>query len=278
MDSRICELVLFDGTPWGLRSAELINDPIKGFVSPRNGLARLLALPEMNQPGVYVLCGDREGTGMLKVYVGEAEAVRQRLRDHDSRKNFWQEVVVFVAGGKFDKSVTRYLESVLVKRLKEDAQVDIVNSATPDPAPLPDGTMVKVAPYLQNILNLLHLLGYPIARTGAEAPKLAGRELIISMGEVVARGHDGDREFTVLADSTARSELLSSANDQVRAIRATLLKEGILEAQVGTLRFTKDYEFKSPSVAASLVLGRSSNGLLEWKTGDGRTLKEVQKG
>lgn len=35
------------------------------------------------------------------------------------------------------------------------------------------------------------------------------------------------------------------------------------------------YGFSSPSTAAGVVLGRSANGRAEWKTRDGRMLREV---
>ena len=41
-------------------------------------------------------------------------------------------------------------------------------------------------------------------------------------------------------------------------------------------RFSQDYVFTSPSTAAAVVLGRSANGRIEWKDGQGRTLKELQ--
>lgn len=34
--------------------------------------------------------------------------------------------------------------------------------------------------------------------------------------------------------------------------------------------------FFSPSTAAMVMLGRTANGRVEWKTGDGRTLKQLQ--
>jgi hypothetical protein len=39
---------------------------------------------------------------------------------------------------------------------------------------------------------------------------------------------------------------------------------------------TQDYPFDSPSTAAGVLLGRSSNGRIEWKDAEGQTLKEVQ--
>jgi hypothetical protein len=34
--------------------------------------------------------------------------------------------------------------------------------------------------------------------------------------------------------------------------------------------------FKSPTASSSFVLGRSSNGQLEWKTEDGRSLRDIE--
>ncbi|WP_083885822.1 DUF4357 domain-containing protein [Methanomethylovorans hollandica] len=37
------------------------------------------------------------------------------------------------------------------------------------------------------------------------------------------------------------------------------------------------YTFSSPSTAAGVHLGRSANGLIEWKNNKGKTLKEMQE-
>ena len=44
-------------------------------------------------------------------------------------------------------------------------------------------------------------------------------------------------------------------------------KNGILQ---------EDVLFKSPSYAAAFVIGGHANGLTEWKTADGKTLKEIE--
>jgi hypothetical protein len=43
-----------------------------------------------------------------------------------------------------------------------------------------------------------------------------------------------------------------------------------------TFELTQNYTFGSPSTASGVLLGRTSNGRVEWKTTDGRTLKSVQ--
>jgi len=50
-----------------------------------------------------------------------------------------------------------------------------------------------------------------------------------------------------------------------------------MKADGAVLRFTQDYLFSSPSIAASLIHGRSANGRIEWKDANGRTLKALQE-
>ena len=60
------------------------------------------------------------------------------------------------------------------------------------------------------------------------------------------------------------------------AKRQELIDLGLLAQHSRDLAFTQDYTFSSPSTAACVVLGRSSNGRLDWKDVQGRSLKELQ--
>jgi hypothetical protein len=40
--------------------------------------------------------------------------------------------------------------------------------------------------------------------------------------------------------------------------------------------FSDDHIFSSPSTAAVMIMGRNANGLTEWKSKDGKTLKEFE--
>jgi len=59
-------------------------------------------------------------------------------------------------------------------------------------------------------------------------------------------------------------------------LRQELIGNGVLVTEGAGYRFSQDYVFTSPSTAAAVVLGRSANGRIEWKDGQGRTLKELQ--
>ncbi|MNL66818.1 hypothetical protein D3C87_1913420 [compost metagenome] len=55
-------------------------------------------------------------------------------------------------------------------------------------------------------------------------------------------------------------------------MREELVRKGV----VFNNQFTEDFIFSSPSYAAAVVMGRSANGLTEWKTIDGRILKNLE--
>ena len=58
--------------------------------------------------------------------------------------------------------------------------------------------------------------------------------------------------------------------------RRKLIEDGTLVEDGGNLRFSRDSEFSSPSAAATVVHGGSANGLVAWKSKDGKTLKEIE--
>jgi hypothetical protein len=59
-------------------------------------------------------------------------------------------------------------------------------------------------------------------------------------------------------------------------LRQQLVAAGTFVVEGRNLRLVHDYVFASPSAAAATLLGRTSNGRVEWKAGDGTTLKDLQ--
>jgi len=56
-----------------------------------------------------------------------------------------------------------------------------------------------------------------------------------------------------------------------------LIADATLVEKDGKLVFTKDVEFSSPSAAAQVIHGGTANGLITWKSEDGKTLKELDE-
>jgi hypothetical protein len=55
-----------------------------------------------------------------------------------------------------------------------------------------------------------------------------------------------------------------------------LLERGLFKNKGGVWELTKDHQFESPTAAASVILGKSSNGRIRWKDKSGNTLRELQ--
>jgi hypothetical protein len=57
------------------------------------------------------------------------------------------------------------------------------------------------------------------------------------------------------------------------------VQSGVLAPVEGgaSLRLTTDHVFSSPSTAATVLMGRSAAGPLEWKQASGRTLREIRE-
>ena len=102
-------------------------------------------------------------------------------------------------------------------------------------------------------------------------------EFVLSGKDAEATGLLTDNGFVVKANSIARKEIVPSALDAVKPVRERLIDEGFLEEQNGQLRFIQDCTFGSPSGAAAAVLGRTSNGWVDWKHSDGRSLSQVKR-
>ncbi len=79
------------------------------------------------------------------------------------------------------------------------------------------------------------------------------------------------------AGSAAAMAEVPSCHAYLKELRAALRENGVIKVAGDGLAFVQDYVFSSPSTAAGVVLGRASNGRTEWKTNDGKTLKQLQE-
>jgi len=285
-----------DGDPDGLRVIERANWSGKALVFPRSVFARVRQRPECELPGVYLLLGPAtEGDGEA-LYVGEGDPVKPRLENHFANKDFWTRAVFFTAKDFLNKAHIQYLESRLVTLARAAKRVKLDNGNAPTESTLGEADKADMDAFLANLLGLLPILGVhafirpepvrvvassEIATIG-ETPPAAGVRTILTctVKGVIATGYDGTEGFVVLAGSAAvltASPTLAQYYPAVEMERQSLISKGVLKKETDLLRFTQDYPFNSPSMAAAAVLGRSSNGRVEWKDSAGRTLKELQE-
>ena len=280
MTSATIKLFLPRGDAKSLRTAEISNWTGKAVAAPRTELDDLLAREELDKAGVYILIGTDPLTNAPKAYVGEAEVIRDRLKQHKT-KEFWVSAIVFVSKDEnLTKAHVRYLEQRLL------AEAATVNRFTLEQnqaggSRLPESDREDMEVFFARIRQLLPVLGCdiitPIAQPAAKAQP--GGILYCRMKEAEARGQRTANGFVVFQGSTASLEDRPSTEKypNVLSHRKQLIANGTLVQKSGLFVFTKDVEFTSPSAAAVVIHGGSANGLTAWKTKDGKSLKQLDE-
>jgi hypothetical protein len=280
MNSATIKLFLPRGDAKSLRTAEISNWTGKAIAAPRTELDELLQRDELDKAGVYILSGTDPLSGTPRAYIGEAEVIRERLKQHKT-KEFWISAIVFVSKDEnLTKAHVRYLENRL---LTEAAQVGrcALEQNQAGGSKLPESDREDMEVFLSRIRQLLPVLGsdllIPIAQPAAK--QQSGGMLFCRRKGAEARGYRTPDGFVVLHGSTAVLEERPSASrwPNVVTLRKQLIADGTLTQKDGFLHFTRDTQFSSPSAAAAVVEGGSANGLIDWRTKHGKVLKELDE-
>lgn len=278
---RSIRIYLDGGEVSGIRHAELVNWTGQALLCPRNRLPELTTgwQSVVCRPGVYLLIG-AEQLSAREVYVGEAEDVLGRLKQHLVAKDFWQEALIFTSKDEnLTKSHVKYLESRLVALAKEAKRYVVQNGNQPPQSGLPRADRDAMEEFLQQIPLLLGALGHrvldPVTSGASLSP--AQLKLICAVKEAKAFGTPTDEGFVVFKGSTALKGTTESMAPGWIAFKKELITSGRLVEKGLLLLFNEDVLFNSPSAAAAVVYGNNANGRVLWKSEDGRTLKEIEE-
>ncbi len=270
------ELFLANGSAESIVTAELSNWNGKAIKIPRVEVQDCKR-EDICGVGVYFLiCQSEDGTD--SVYIGEAENIRDRLighiRDYNSGKEeyYWHTAVIFV-GRDLNKALIRYLENRLVEIAKECGRYEILTKNTYKNTVIKESQEASMEEFIENTKIIIETLGYKILATMPQADKNTTYLYCTGAG-ADAKGFVSSGGFTVVKGSKISDHTVPSAETHCKnyyELRKKLENDGTILGG----KFQKDYEFNAPSAASTVVLGRSSNGKTDWKTKDGRTLKET---
>ena len=263
-----------------LRTAEISNWTGKAIAAPRSDLDHLLSRNELHSPGIYYLFGIDPLNGSRMAYIGEAEDVSERLKQHKS-KEFWNSAITFVSKDEnLTKAHIKYLEGRSINIAKEIGRYNLENSQSSG-AVLPESDQSDMEVFLERISQLLPVLGSellsPIVASGTSKKKPT---FFCKMKGASATGDVTPNGFVVYKGSTAVVEERASAlknGPWTIKLRDKLKEEGTLVEQDNFLLFIKDTEFSSPSAAAAVIHGGNAAGPLAWKDKGGKTLKEREE-
>ncbi len=275
----VIRLLLADGTADGFRVLDKSNWTGRCLLTSRADYARVRTRTEWARPGVYLLQGPHPSEERPLLYVGEADDVRGRLDQHAKSKDFWTLAVAFTSkDDTLNKAHVRYLESRLLTLAPQVGRVVLDNGTAPTVPPLSEADVAEADGFLAELLVVAPLTGVT-AFEALAAPSPSHPSLLCKgAGGASARGRETPEVFVVEEGSRVRLDTVASvAKLPLMALRQRLVASGVLLLDGATYVFSRDHVFGSPSNAAGVVLGRTANGRVEWKTAEGKTLKELQE-
>jgi hypothetical protein len=161
MSSATITLFLPLGDAKSLRTAEISNWSGKAVAAPRTELEELLDREELNKAGVYILIGSDPKTGAPHAYIGEAEVIRDRLKQHKT-KEFWVSAIVFTSKDEnLTKAHVRYLESLILAEANKIKRFSLDQNQSAG-SKLPESDRANMEVFFGRIRQLLPVLGSDI--------------------------------------------------------------------------------------------------------------------
>lgn len=259
-------------------SVELSNWSGKAYKIPRVKIKDCIDRNDLSNTGIYLLFGKDEDS-KDQVYIGEAESVLKRLNQQLNQKDFWHEAVVFISKDEnLNKAHVKYLENKLHEIAKRVNRYKVENYVIPTQSSISESDRAELDEFLEYIKMLVNTLGHKVFE---EKREVKTKQKQGTFYIKAARGADGQGEptsegFVVFKGSKADSTIVTSLTPNFVHHRQRLLDQGVLINKGEYLEFTEDSIFSSPSMAAIILMGRSANGLTEWKQSNGKTLKEYE--
>ncbi|GHU04350.1 methionine sulfoxide reductase [Alphaproteobacteria bacterium] len=286
-------LFLMDGLPDGRVKCTLANWTGVAYKIPRTELEKCKGRDDLSRSGVYFLFGTSEQTSDNVVYIGQAgirkngEGILFRLQEHirNPDKYYWTEAVVFTtSNNSFGPTEISYLENRFCLLAKEANRYELKNINSPTSGNTTEEKESELEEFIDYAKIVMGTLGYKLfdkliknESQNEQGDILNEDDLLLYLKRKVRKSNllieancKRTREgFVVLRGSRIepKDSLAIPSSIKASRIKADIDANGILQ---------KDVLFRSPSYAASFVIGGQANGLTEWKTLEGKTLKEIE--
>lgn len=270
------KIFLIDGDPNGRMSCELSNWTGKAYKIPRIKVKDCVDRSDLVSTGIYLLFGKNADNNEL-VYIGEAENVLTRINQQLSQKDFWNETIVFISKDEnLNKAHIKYLENRLHEIAKKTNRYNIENGNIPTQSSISESDRAEMEEFIENIKLLVNTLGHKVFEEKRESLTTNQPKEIFYINAARgcnSTGQQTSEGFLVFKGSNIANSTTISLSPSIKKLREELIEKEIVK----NFEFSEDFIFSSPSLAASFVMGRSANGLTEWKTENGRILKSIEE-
>jgi len=277
MRGKTIQVFLTDGSPRGIKLAEITSNIEQAIFIPRSKMNEASKRKEVSRPGIYFLFGKNGEDSKPLVYIGQSRNCLGRIKTHDQKKDFWNYAVLIISKTEsFTQTHVEYLEELAITKATEANRYTLENSVNPRKFKVPETMEADLLDNFDTIKILLSTLGFPLFDSIVKEEK--SKELLFCKGkEALAEGEYKEDGFVVFKGSVANKDLAPACNNWIKNLRANLIERKVLLEKNGVYIFQENEMFNSPSSAATQVLGRSANGWTEWKDRKGKTLDELKR-
>ena len=291
--SKNINMFLMDGKVTGKIKCTLSNWTGVIYKIPRIQLADLKSRDEMKQSGIYFLFGRNEDKQKDVTYIGQAtnrkngEGVLFRVQEHtrDNHADYFNDVIILTTqNNSFGPTEISYLENKFTQLAKESGRYIVKNGNEPNSGNVTEEKQSELDEVVENTLMIVGTLGYRVfvPMTKISEKDLSNDQLTYlylkrkskkSNKVIEARCERTSEGFVVLEGSQIElidSNVIPSSLQKLRKelIDTNVIKDGILQEK---------QLFSSPSYAAAFVIGMNTNGRMDWKDKNGKTLKELEE-
>lgn len=270
--SKKLEIIYHNGQPDGIRSIRRHLSTMTTYVIPRPLLAEAKKITGINRPGIYYLINENDENKIAQIYIGQTRNGVVRLDDHNRSKDFWNKAIMFLADSKtFSLDMISGLEEYAIIKAHESNRYKVENSVKPK-YEIDEYDLPSIEEVYEEIQFIMATQGYKL--DNARASLNESSVFHTTRNGIKAYGvYDGDK-FQVLEGSQIDISKIIPFN-KLQTQRDEALKNGDIVFENGIYILKKSMEFSSPSAASCFVLGGNTNGWLEWKNQDGKTLDEI---
>lgn len=270
--SKRLDIIYHNGQPDGIRSIRRQLSTMTTYVIPRPLLSEAKKITGITRQGIYYLINENEENKIAQIYIGQTQNGVSRLDDHNRSKDFWNKAIMFLADSKtFSLDMISGLEKYAIVKAHEAKRYKVENAVQPK-YEIDEYALPLIEEIYDEIQFIMATQGYKM-----DNPKQTLNDANIlhtTRNGIKAFGiYDGEK-FEVLEGSQidfSKSVYQEKYNIQ----RQELLNKGEISFIGGKHILNVTLEFKSPSGASDFILGGSTNGWVEWKTTDDKTLDEI---
>ena len=272
--SKKLETIYHNGRPDGIRSIRRNLSTMSTYVIPRSLLSEAKNISGIHRPGIYYLINENDENRIAQIYIGQTRNGIDRLDDHNRSKDFWNKAIMFLAESKtFTLDMISGLEKFAIIKAQESNRYKVENNIIPK-YEIDEYDFDSVEEIYDEIQFIMATQGYKMNDAKSE---INDSEIFhTTRNGITAFGiYDGEK-FEVLEGSQINMDKPTNLPKYNRQREELLSKQSIVK--MGDKYILKTtLEFNTPSGASEFALGGSTNGWVEWKNKDGKTLDEIYR-